>query len=292
MGEITEALRRGRGSAPPVPERASAPPVEPDGAAYREALRDETRAPVPDPPPEFVALSTSREGAWFARALVAEDHGAPAESFREMALRVRRELERRGLRSVAVVSALRSEGKTTVACNLALALAALTRDRAVALVDLDLRNPSVRRSLGLPRKQGIDAVLRGDVPLIAARLSIEKPGLDVYQTGRVETDVQSLLVDPRFASTIRELSRRYEITVFDTPPTLLVPDAAIIVEQVQAAVAVSRAGQTGRRSFTHAIELLTPARVLGCILNEGSPPAPAKHYSGYYGADTVDDPAE
>ncbi|MCL4683621.1 CpsD/CapB family tyrosine-protein kinase [Myxococcota bacterium] len=292
MGEITEALRRGRENASPVPERASPPPVAPESPAYREALREETRAPAPDPPPEQVTLSTQQDNGWFARALVADEHGAPAESFRELALRVRRELDRRSLRGVAVVSALRAEGKTTVACNLALALASLTRDGAVALVDLDLRNPSVRRSLGLPRKPGVDAVLRGETRLVDVRLAIERPGLDVYQTGRVETDVQGLLVGSKFVTMLRELERRYEITVFDTPPTLLVPDAAIIVEQVRAALAVSRAGLTGRRSFAHAVDLLTPARVLGCVLNEGTSPASAKHYGEYYGADHGGDPSE
>lgn len=311
MGEISEALRRARRRqagepdlppAPPrpepeapLPERAPAPPPSPPKAAAGSASAEL----VPDRPRDegrrLVALSTDKAGVWFPRAVVADAQGAVAESFRHIALRLRRELERRQAHSLAVVSALRAEGKTTIACNVALALASIAQGRSVALVDLDLRKPSVARALGLSSQVGIEDVLRGERGLREACVSVEKPALDTYLVRVAQEDAHELLARPELEVMITELSRRYEITVFDTPPVLLVPDATMIVERVDAAVAVARAGRTAKRGFEYMQEILPQGRMVGSLLNEGPLPTRSRHY-GYYAedredADESDDPA-
>ena len=80
------------------------------------------------------------------------EEGPNAEVCRQLALRLRTALDERGSRTVAVVSAERGDGKTTLAVNLAIGLATLTREREVALVDLDIRKPSMRASSRSPRR--------------------------------------------------------------------------------------------------------------------------------------------
>jgi len=63
---------------------------------------------------------------------------------------------------------------------------------------------------------------------------------------------------------------------------LLVPDAPVIIEQVGAAVAVSRAGRTRRKAFEKMLDLLPPAKLIGTVLNEGVLPGSDRQY-GYYG---------
>ena len=275
MGEISDALRRSRENAPPKPD--ALPPVRETSTA---ASRPEP-APKADVP--RVEIADHLEGeSWPARVLATDGQSASAEAARHIALRLRRELGRRNARSLAVISSERAEGKTTVACNLALALASLSRGRVVALVDLDLRAPSVAVALGIPQVRGIDDVLRGSCQLDDVRVEIERPGLDVYPARAPEKNAHELLVSGAFAALVSELERRYEITVFDTPPTLLVPDAPVIIEQVGAAVAVSRAGRTRRNAFQKMLELLPPAKLIGTILNEGLLPGAERQY-GYYG---------
>lgn len=284
MGEITDALRRAR-SEPKLAVKAREPEAEPapdeQKTDYRALLRQEVTAPPP--PKRSTALATDKiGGAWLQRAVVVDGEGPVAESFRHAALRLRRALDQRRARSFAVVSAMRDEGKTTVACNLSLALASLSRSRSVALVDFDLRNPSVARCLGLPAGPGVEEALRGTRSLDEVCVTLERPTLEVYPTRRAHQDAHEILVQSSFETLVRELERRYEVVVFDTPPVLLVPDAAMIVERVGAAVAVARAGRTARRGFQHMLELLPPDKLIGCILNEGSLPARAQSY-GYYG---------
>lgn len=289
MGEISEALRRAKrreagepepepreraAAASPPPARAPEPPPPSAPAEPRLPPHREARTPR-------VPLAAEKAGVWFPRAVVAEAQGAVAESFRHIVLRLRRELEGRRLHSVAVVSALRAEGKTTIACNLALAFASIGQGRSVALVDLDLRKPSVARSLGLHPRVGIEQVLRGEHSLRDACVSVEKPALDAYLVRTPQADAHELLARPDLEVLLRELARRYEVTVIDTPPVLLVPDATMIVERTDAAVAVARSGRTSKRSFEYMQEILPPGRVLGSILNEGPLPTRSRQY-GYY----------
>lgn len=284
MGEISEALRRARAQPPPVertaaePERATSERSEEHLAALRSEVGPRTRAPA-----RTVALSPDRHGAWLARTVVVDERGSAAEAFRHIALRIRRALENRAGRSFAVVSALRSEGKTTIACNLALALASLARGRTVALVDLDLRKPSVGRCFELPAGPGIDDVLQGTHALDEVCIAIERPALDVFPVRHPLANAHEALSQAALEQNLQELQRRYELIVFDTPPVLLVPDACVIVDHLGAAVAVARAGETARRGFEHMIELLGRDNLLGSILNDGALPAGAHQY-GYYGA--------
>ena len=274
MGEISDALRRSRENAPPKPD--ALPPVrETSTLASRPEPARKADAPR-------VEISELEGESWPSRVLVTDGQSASAEAARHIALRLRRELGRRNARSLAVISSERAEGKTTVACNLALALASLSRGRVVALVDLDLRAPSIAAALGIPQARGIDDVLRGSCQLDDVRVEIERPGLDVYPARAPEANAHELLVSGAFAALVGELERRYEMIVFDTPPTLLVPDAPVIIEQVGAAVAVSRAGRTRRNAFKKMLELLPPAKLIGTILNEGLLPGAERQY-GYYG---------
>lgn len=270
MGEITEALRRAREQRPATP---------PDGAAVPESLRAAT---APTAPRETVELSIEREGQWPARAVVIDARGHLAEAMRHLALKIRAELERRRARSVAVTSPLRGEGKTTLACDLALALASVSRGRSVALVDFDLRNPSVAGDLELPPSVGVESFLRGEARLEEVCVSVDKPALDVYPARAPQDAAHELLVMPSMAILARELERRYATVVYDTPPTLLVPDTRILLQHVPAFVAVSRFGLTRQRALKTMLELLPREPFLGGVLNGGPLPSHVASY-GYYG---------
>lgn len=310
MGEITEALRRAKLGDQAEPETEEPIPLE-------EPARPRYQAAPPPPPPNFdrtperlerpaepiersfvplealdeledlpehgVVLPADRSPGWQARVVVIDGQGPAAESCRHIALRAKRELEDRGARSVAIVSSLRNEGKTTVACNLALALASLSSVRSVALVDLDLRKPSVASYLGIPCEVGIEEVLRGKRSLRSGvAVSIESPPLDVFPVAVAQREAHQLIAGLAFEALVRTLERHYEVVVFDTPPVLVVPDAVMALRHVSTAIAVARSGRSQRRAFEHMCELLPPGRLVGSILNEGQLPIRDRQY-GYYG---------
>jgi Mrp family chromosome partitioning ATPase len=278
VGEITDALRRAR-------ERGTdlAAPAPPGAPRLADALIEEPVAPAAPRAPA-VEISLDRGEEWPARAIVVEPRGHVAEALRHLALKIRAELDRRRARSFAVTSPLRGEGKSTLSCDLALAFASLSRGRSVALVDFDLRRPSIARDLRVRPEQGIETYLRGRARLEQACVTFEKPALDVYPALTPQDAAHELLVLPQTATLVRELERRYSVVVFDTPPTLLVPDTRILLGLVPAFLVVARHGVTRKRALSHLLDQLPRPQFLGAVLNGGPEPAHSRHY-GYYSAD-------
>ncbi len=282
MGEITEALRRAReGREPEDPAaRPRMDPASPPRTTPRASLPGGASSgpPLSD---RHTRVPEDRAGDWAGRAVLVDRRGAVAESCRHLALKLRKELERRKVRSFAVAGPLREEGKTTLACDIALALASLNPGRRVALVDLDLRRPSISGVLRLAPGAGIDDYLSGDADLASVRVSIEAPELDVFPARTPRAAAHELLVQGALPSLVAELERRYAVTIFDTPPALLVPDVKILLEHVKSYAAVGRSGRTRRKAFAHMVEMLDREGLLGAILNEGQLPTSLKQY-GYY----------
>jgi len=212
--------------------------------------------------------------------------GAAVETCRGIAVKLRSELERRGEKSLAIVSSVRAEGKTTVLCNLGLALASLSADTDLALVDLDLRNPSAAQVIGVSPGRGVEEVLRGTTTLDEVRISVAHPGFDLYPAVEPLRSAHELLVLPSFAAMVRELERRYSVVLFDTPPTLLVPDTSLILKCVRACIPISRAGQTRARYLRQLLEVLPREQILGQLLNCARTP---RYAVDYYGDDHRDE---
>ena len=284
MGEITEALRRAReerqsGERGPAEQRSDSPRSTP-----RPPDRQASGRLQPEPSnkrDDAVEISSDPTAPWTARAVVVDRRGGVSEYYRHFALRVLRALKERNARTLLVTSALREEGKTTTACNLSLALSSLAGGRPVALVDLDLRRPSVAKSLGISCEHGIEEVLTGDLELASAAVPTQVGALDIYPIVRPTKQAHELLAGDRFGDLVRELSRRYEYVIFDSPPVLLVPDVPLALAEVDAAVAVARAGVTSTRAFDEMLGVVNEEKLIGVFLNEADAPRHKRQY-GYY----------
>ncbi len=274
MGEISEALRRAR-------EGVRREPPAPVPAPRREAAVVLTAAPR-DVEAAAVEIPTAPEGEWHARAVLAEPRGEVAEGYRHFAIRMQRLLRERNGHTVIVTSAARGEGKTTTACNLALALASVASGRRVALLDLDLRRPSAARQLGVAPGLGIEAVLAGKESLADACAHTQLPELDLFLAVAPAHDPLAAISSPQAGPLIRELARQYDTVVIDSPPVLPVPDVPLLVPHVDAVLLVARNGFSRRAALREAIESLGAEKVLGVFLNEGRTPRHRRYY-GYYG---------
>jgi capsular exopolysaccharide synthesis family protein len=219
-----------------------------------------------------------------SRVILVDPQRAAAQRFDQFALRIRRELHERDLRTVLITSALRGEGKTLTSCNLSLALASISAEHRVALVELDLRKPAASEVLMIRPQVGLERVLSGEAPLSEARIATELPSLDLFLIGRPVAKAHELLSGALLARVLAELEKRYATVVLDTPPALLVADVPLILEHVGACVAVVRAGSTRLAALHDTLEVLPPEKLLGVFLNDAPAPRHAKSY-GYYAED-------
>ena len=198
-------------------------------------------------------------------------------------------LETRDLRSVLITSALNGEGKTLVACNLALALASMAGERRIALLDLDLRRPTISTCMGIAPRFGIERVLRGEIDLRCARIRTNLSALDLFLARNPVPHAHEVLAGSSLPLLIEELSRHYRTIVCDTPPTLVVPDVELIAPHVGGCVLVARAGVTRRSPFREMLALLPQDKLIGSFLNYARLHRSVKYYEYYAGEDEPED---
>jgi capsular exopolysaccharide synthesis family protein len=169
---------------------------------------------------------------------------------------------------VIVTSPMHGEGKTTVATNLAIALAQDERD--VILVDGDLRRPQVMSRFGSGMQGGLDAVLLGERHLDDALLELEVEGtgrLRLLPGGATAPNPAVLLGSRRMRSLLGELSARTDIVVLDTPPILAVSDAIPLLDDVSGTVLVARVDYSSRDAVQRAAQVIEAAggSLLGAV---------------------------
>jgi capsular exopolysaccharide synthesis family protein len=174
-------------------------------------------------------------------------------------------------RMIAVSSAVREEGKSVIACNLAISLA--QAGRRVILVDADLRQPSVARRLGIAATTGLTSVLADGVSLDDVLRPWGPDSLSVLPSGPVPADPSELLASEAMLRTLAELRKRAEIVILDTTALLSVTDTAIIARECGGTLLVARYGSTRSDQISQAVERLTMvnAGVLGAVLNFAPP---------------------
>lgn len=206
--------------------------------------------------------------------IVRERLQAPvAEGFR----RVRTSLRaiRPSPKTLVVTSAVAGEGRTVVACNLAVTVA--RSGLRVLVLDADLRSPSVGAYLGFDRDQpGLTSVLRGEARTEDAVVHVALYGIDALLSGPVREGSAGLelLASKAFGRLLTELGSRYDLVLVDSPPVLSAAAAADVAACCDGALLVVQHGRTSRdrvQASTAALEA-AGSRVVGAVLTMA--PAP------------------
>jgi capsular exopolysaccharide synthesis family protein len=165
---------------------------------------------------------------------------------------------------LTVTSSVAEEGRTTLVIVLAAALAPVSR---VAVVEGDLRRPSLAQRLGLSGSVGLTDVLSGRADLQGA-MQRWADGVDVLVCGPVPHDPSELLSSAAMGRVFDRLRDSYDVVLIDAPPLGPVADAAVLAKRSDGAVLLCRAGATGRESVRTSVEALAAvgARLFGAVL--------------------------
>jgi polysaccharide biosynthesis transport protein len=189
-----------------------------------------------------------------------------------------------GKRLIAVTSSQPLEGKTTTACNLAVALA-LGGSR-VMLIDADMRRPGLHRTMGLQNEVGLSHVLTGQARVREAVQRTSEPNLYVMTAGRTPPNPSELLASARMQNLVANLQAGpFDWVIIDTPPVLAVTDAVIIAPYVSGLVFVVGAEMTRRAHAERAIQTIQSGKpnIIGAVLNRVDLNRNKYYYSRYYG---------
>ena len=249
------------------------------------------------PSPRVVAMADPRKsgvGALMARGTTTaqlpaeawdERFSLIAEAYRSISHSIMLNDRNRGSRVYLVLSPNAGEGKTTVLSHLGVALS--KANLRVALIDADLRKPTLHNVLDVPNEIGLSNILEDDFEPIGSwieRASAETrfANLTVIPSGTGTSQVGEILHSPRLQRLLRTLSQSHDVVLIDTPPMLHIADARILAGDADGAILVFRAGMTTRDQARNARVLLDRDRVhiVGSILNDFNPGTVGKY--GYY----------
>ena len=197
------------------------------------------------------------------------------------------------LKTILITSALPDEGKSTIAANLALALA--SNERRVLLIDADLRRPVLEKvfDIGSKGNGGLsDLVLRSaSQEEVIRKISLEKaPPIYFLSAGKSIPNPTELLSSVRFEETLKELRDSFDTIIIDSSPVAIAVDAALLASKVDGTVLVVRAGKSRKENVLRGKKDLEQhaATLLGVILNNVPQSSSSYYgyggyYNGYYG---------
>lgn len=220
------------------------------------------------------------------RAISFDNDNSPiAEAFRKLRTNLQFLAVDDPPRVIVVASSMPSEGKTTTAINIALALAEAEHD--VVLVGGDMRRPMLEKYLDVIEEVGFSTVLAGTVPLNDVLQKTRFPRLTVLASGAIPPNPSELLGSMAAKKVLDELRARFDYVVIDSSPLLAVTDAAILAAGADGVLLVARYGKTRRDQLAHAVGSLEDvgARLLGAVFTMVPTRGSASYtYYGSYGA--------
>lgn len=191
--------------------------------------------------------------------------------------------------ALLVTSAGPTEGKTTTAANLAVAVA--QSGRRVILLDCDLRRPTIDKYFGLTNNEGLSSLFLNDTTTLESVMQSTKlDTLKVITSGPIPPNPSELLDSNRMRRILDTLRSQSDLLIIDSPPVLAVADASILGARCSGALLVIDAGRTRSDVSRRAVETLgkTGTKVLGVVLNRISTRRAASDYYYYYYAKDKD----
>jgi len=185
------------------------------------------------------------------------------------------------LKTLLVTSAIPNEGKSTIASNLAITMAA--SGARVLLVDADLRRGDIAQLFDTDGRFGLSSILRGEVPWKEAVQTTRHSTLSLIPRGPVTNQSGELLLKPELITLLEEFKDAYDLTIFNTAPILAADDTPTLAPNFDGALMVVRASFTSARLTKNSLNMLyqRQVNVLGLILNCIDSEMPDYYYYRY-----------
>lgn len=193
------------------------------------------------------------------------------EMLQKTCRRIQNRMEQKGVKTLMVTSCLENEGKSTVAANVALALA--RNGKKVVLVDLDLRQPAQYKIFDLFDKEmtALGDALNGEVGSSSNLVDILfKQGIyTVFNTVEYERSTE-MLTTGKLEIILEFLKEKFDYVIIDTPPMAYVADTEEIAGMVEASLVVVREHTSRIKAINDMLDVLSSCRAvpIGCIFND------------------------
>ena len=227
----------------------------------REDLQNVSHAPVLG----SVPLGSDAREARLISQLGLDD--ARAEAFRRLRTNLRFAQVDKENSAVLVTSAQAQEGKSSTSINLA--IAAAQGGSRVALVDADLRQPTIADKMGLENSAGLTTVLVGAADASDLLQPWGADELYVLTAGEMPPNPVELLDSRAMGALVARLAAEFDLVILDGPPLLPVADALVLAKHVGQVLLVAAVGEVKLSHLQEAVNSLGVVEVpLGTVLNK------------------------
>lgn len=187
----------------------------------------------------------------------------------------------RNARVIGVTSSVHGEGKSLTIINLAYSIA--ESGRKVVLIECDLRLPTLRKKLGLPKTTGLSNLLAGNT---GEKATLHKDVLiknfDVVLAGDIPPNPSELLGSKAFSNLVDNVAESYDVVLLDLTPIGEVSDALVVSKSADGLIIVVRNDYTIQSDLDYTLRQceMVGAKVIGFVYN-GSATKSKKYKYGY-----------
>ncbi len=185
-------------------------------------------------------------------------------------------------KSIAVTSAVPSEGKSTVALLLAVSMA--EAGKRTLIVDCDCRRPMIGNRLNVrPQYTWLDILAKG-MPLSAVAVQTQQPNLFFLDAEPQLPHAVELIASNRFAQLMQDADAAFDVVIYDTPPLGSFIEAAVLASKVDGTLLVISTGKVNVSKEREVLEQLkkVSAHIIGAVLNGVKGNKNSDYYYYYY----------
>lgn len=215
---------------------------------------------------------------------VKDPRSAFSESYRSVRTALQFSTDQGVPKVLLITSAGPGEGKSTSALTLARNFAQM--GKRVLLIDGDLRNPSLHKTLGMRSEVGLSNMLAGAATVADAVLTTDDERLKVILAGPLPPNPAELLSGSKLVSLLTIAAQHYDQIIIDGPPIMGIADAPILANAADGTMMVVQSGKTRIATAQAAVKRLHAARahIVGSLLAQYDAKVAGYgyNYEGYY----------
>lgn len=215
------------------------------------------------------------------------------ESFKSIRTKLENVKSEKGYKAFVVTSTYEDEGKTTVAVNIACALA--QKGKSVLLIDSDLRKPAVLHAVGVKSDTtyGLIPIIKGTSTYVDSIKFIKSLGIFVLPTGGISLKSTEVLDTEKVRNVIEQARREFDYIIIDSPPSNVVTDSLVIAPLADGIIYSIRRDYAKVADINRTLEEIRSADidVVGAIFTMSGNEENSRYYKrkgylrygGYYG---------
>jgi len=195
----------------------------------------------------------------------ADPHSIVSEQYRKLRTNIDLSDFNKEVKSMAITSSFKEEGKTLTCINLATVYA--QSEQKTLLIDMDLRKPKIHRGFKLSNEKGLSNIIKDKLSKEEAIHQVD-PYLSVLPTGTKLPFPNEFLLSKDLKTLLDELHEEYDRIVIDTPPMTAVNDASIVSKYVDGTILVVASRNTSSDVASDVLKNLTDngANIIGSVL--------------------------